>query len=98
VQQCPDLCDMRAHAGEAQGLLAHPRTARKAGAEPDLSLRELGRVTGMSISVHDPNKPPDAAKALLDAMRSAGFSIRFEKFYGQIPYDNDFVLTILYNR
>jgi hypothetical protein len=26
---------MRAHAREAQGLLAHPRTAGKAGAEPD---------------------------------------------------------------
>ena len=26
---------MRTHAGEAQRLLAHPRTARKAGAEPN---------------------------------------------------------------
>ena len=35
AQQCLNLRNMRAHAREAQGLLAHPRTARKAGAEPD---------------------------------------------------------------
>ena len=35
AQQCLNLRDMRAHAREAQGLLAHPRTAGKAGAEPD---------------------------------------------------------------
>ena len=35
AQQCLNLRDMRAHAGEAQGLLAHPRTAGKPGAEPD---------------------------------------------------------------
>src|SRR6266851_9674337 len=43
VQQCLNLRNMRAHAREAQGLLAHPRTARKAGAEPNhqTSRREL---------------------------------------------------------
>jgi len=35
AQQCLNLRNMRAHAREAQGLLAHPRTARKTGAEPD---------------------------------------------------------------
>src|SRR3954469_5125719 len=35
AQQCLNLRDMRAHAGEAQGLLAHPRAAGKAGAKPD---------------------------------------------------------------
>src|ERR1700676_116077 len=35
AQQCLNLSDMRAHAREAQGLLAHPGTAGKAGAEPD---------------------------------------------------------------
>jgi hypothetical protein len=34
AQQCLNLRDMRTHAREAQGLLPHPRTARKAGAEP----------------------------------------------------------------
>jgi hypothetical protein len=29
AQQCLNLCNMRAHAREAQGLLAHPRTASK---------------------------------------------------------------------
>src|SRR5215469_13126198 len=35
AQQCLNLNDMRAHAREAQGLLAHPRTAGEAGAEAD---------------------------------------------------------------
>jgi hypothetical protein len=35
AQQSLNLRNMRAHAGEAQGLLAHPRTAGKAGPEPD---------------------------------------------------------------
>src|SRR3954469_18865830 len=35
AQQCLNLLDMRAHAREAQGPLAHPHTAGKAGAEPD---------------------------------------------------------------
>jgi hypothetical protein len=35
AQQCLNLRNMRAHACEAQGLLAHPRSAGEAGAEPD---------------------------------------------------------------
>src|SRR5437764_422119 len=35
AQQCLNLHDVRAHAREAQGLLAHSRTAGKASAEPD---------------------------------------------------------------
>src|SRR5882762_587251 len=35
AQQRLHLRDMRTHAREAQGLLAHPRAAREAGAEPN---------------------------------------------------------------
>jgi hypothetical protein len=61
------------------------------------SVREFGRATGISISVHDVNNPPEIAKELFDAMRSAGLSPDFERFYGQIPYGSEFILTILYN-
>ena len=61
------------------------------------SVREVGRTTGMRVLVHDPNNPPDAAKFFRHAMQASGFPLQFEKYYGQIPYNNDFMLAILYN-
>jgi hypothetical protein len=61
------------------------------------SIREVGRTTGMVILIHDPNNPPEAAKLFRNAMLSSGFTLKFEKYYGQIPYNNEFMLAILYN-
>lgn len=66
-------------------------------------IREFGRSTGISISVHDPNNPPKSAEAFRRAMHNAGFSIDYEIFHGQMPSSGDtqtptdFMLSILYN-
>ena len=57
--------------------------------------RELGRLTGISISVHEADNPPESAKAFRQAMRSAGFSIDYETLYGNMS--GEFMLTIRYN-
>jgi hypothetical protein len=62
------------------------------------TIHEFGRMTGISISGRDTRNPPEDAKAFLDAMRSAGFSINFERFYGRMPNGIHFMLSILYNR
>jgi hypothetical protein len=41
-------------------------------------VKEFGQVTGMSISVHDKDHPPESANAFRQAMRSAGFSVDYE--------------------
>jgi hypothetical protein len=56
------------------------------------SVKEFGQVTGMSISVHDKDHPPESANAFRQAMRSAGFSVDYETFYG--PMLGDFMLSI----
>jgi hypothetical protein len=61
------------------------------------STRGLGRVVGMSIGVHDIKNPPETAKAFFTALQSAGFPMHYEKFYGQIPYNSEFIFIISYN-
>jgi hypothetical protein len=61
------------------------------------SIREIGRTTGMVILVHDPNNPTEVAKFFRHAMQASGFQLEFQKYYGQIPDNNDFMLAILYN-
>jgi len=67
------------------------------------SIKEFGRSAGISLSVHDPNNPPKLAEALRQAMRSAGFSLDYERFHGPMPAIGnantpaDFMLSILYN-
>jgi hypothetical protein len=52
------------------------------------------RATGMSISVRNTDSPPDSAKAFHEAMRYAGFPIRFEKFYGKYHTTMIFCLAL----
>jgi hypothetical protein len=68
------------------------------------SVKEFGRLTGISISIHDRDHPPESAKAFREAMYSVGFSVDYETFYGRIPgvgdttqTASDFMLTIRYN-
>jgi hypothetical protein len=52
-------------------------------------------LTGLSISVHEADHPPESAKAFRKALRTAGFLVDYETLYGQMP--GEFMLTIRYN-
>ena len=60
-------------------------------------VKELSRTSGISISVYDVENPPESAKLFRDTFRKAGFSIDYEKFYGKMPTNGEFMLTIRYN-
>jgi hypothetical protein len=59
-------------------------------------IKEVNMIAGLSISVFDTHNPPESAKALDSAMKRAGFQIDYEKFYGTMPFNAPFILTIRY--
>jgi hypothetical protein len=59
------------------------------------SVKQIGRVTGMEISVYDTENPPEAAELLRKIMQTAGFKLGYQTFHGRMP--TEFMLTISYN-